>query len=71
MFIYLNAWLLPTLHRLGGVALLEEACHWGVNFGVSHAQARLSISFCFLLIRMRNSQLILQHPIFLHAAISS
>lgn len=26
------------------VALLKEACHWGVDFGVSKAQARPSVS---------------------------
>ena len=28
---------------LGGVALLEEVCHWGAGFEVSEAQARPSI----------------------------
>ena len=33
---------------LGGMALLEEVCHWGQESEVSHAQARHS--GCFLLL---------------------
>ena len=39
---------LALLEDLGGVALLEEVCHWGWRFGVSKAEARFRGSLFLL-----------------------
>jgi hypothetical protein len=54
---------------LGGVALLEDIV--GTGFEVSYVQTTPSVAhshFCCLLIKMQNSELLLQHHAYLDAA---
>jgi hypothetical protein len=52
VFVFRVHCCLRGIRRYGlgiGVASLEEVCHWGVNFGLSKAQVRPSVSLLFLL----------------------
>jgi hypothetical protein len=49
--MYLNVWSSvgeTVWEALGGVALLEEVCHWGVGFEVSEAHPIPSVSICLV-----------------------
>lgn len=71
--ICLSVWFLicrTVQGGLGAVALLEEVCHWGVSFEVSKPYLRRpSLPLPSVCGSAVSSQLLLQHHVYLLAAI--